>query len=315
MESLEVTSRLFPSKELFELNGRLLRLLPEQSDRLTLSRRVESYLRSRRRGKFRLPVHFPSEVQAFSKLTKSQLRKVMYWVKPNHGIHCRLNKSTMDHASRYVPGMLWSCPENLSEHCVNTVDVARLCATDWPRITRNQWPSTPSISELLEMSRRGISVPPQDKLPITVDNCARWSDLSNDIRFASKLVAKNIIGIRSSVGIKDEFRPWFRYRNGFLILTVRYNLPAGLVRFLLGQWKVAPFNLWLKEKCRLKIFLRRQVYVEPKLDIEYEESSYQDSSPLVRGMDPDSLLNNLLNEEPDEEWDPELAALWARLPA
>jgi hypothetical protein len=81
--------------------------------------------------------------------------------------------------------------------------------------------------------------------------------MSDDIRLATRVVKANIVGIRSSIEVPEEYLQNFGYRRGFLILTNRYCISAGLTRFLLGQWKKCPFNLWLKENCRLKYYLMR----------------------------------------------------------
>jgi hypothetical protein len=86
--------------------------------------------------------------------------------------------------------------------------------------------------------------------------------LSDDIRLASRVVANNIVGIRSSIELPEDFLPWFRYRHGFSILSTRFNIPSGLVRFLLAQWKVRPTNLWLVDHCSLKNFLRKHTAVD-----------------------------------------------------
>jgi hypothetical protein len=73
---------------------------------------------------------------------------------------------------------------------------------------------------------------------------------------ATRIVSNNVVGIRSSVEVPKKFLKYFRYRQNFLILTVNYALPIGLVRFLLGQWCVAPYSLWLRRAVLLKKFLR-----------------------------------------------------------
>lgn len=74
---------------------------------------------------------------------------------------------------------------------------------------------------------------------------------------ATRIVANNIVGIRSSVEVPRKFLGYFRYRQNFLILTVQHNLPIGLVRFLLGQWCVAPYSLWLRRAVLFKKFLKK----------------------------------------------------------
>jgi hypothetical protein len=81
----------------------------------------------------------------------------------------------------------------------------------------------------------------------------------DDIRVAAKVVTNNGIGIRAyPLVVPCKFLPWFRYRQGLLILVVRHAYPAGLIRFLIGRWIKVPCSLWLKEKCHLKYYLRSQ---------------------------------------------------------
>jgi len=74
---------------------------------------------------------------------------------------------------------------------------------------------------------------------------------------ATRIVVNNIVGIRSSIEVPRKFLGYFRYRQNFLILTVQHNLPIGLVRFLLGQWCVAPYSLWLRRAVLFKTFLKK----------------------------------------------------------
>jgi len=250
-------SRFFDRHRIFSPDGRLLKLNLSEADRVKLVRRIRTFVYSRRRGKLRLPRHFPQEVLRLSELTKRQLRDMLYWVKPNQAIECRMDHATFDRIARDFPGILWNAPKKVLGHIGNLVGVNRLGLQDWPRRSRGAWPSTPSITELTEMSRLGLVSPGLDNNRITVHNCITSRQMSDDIRLATRVVKANIVGIRSTVKVQEEFLPNFRYRRGFLILTNRYCIPAGLVRYLLSQWKRNPFNLWLKENCRLKIFLSR----------------------------------------------------------
>jgi hypothetical protein len=83
------------------------------------------------------------------------------------------------------------------------------------------------------------------------------SELRENPALATRIVTNNIVGIRSSVEVPRKFLPYFRYHENFLILVVHHNLPIGLVRFLLGQWCVAPYSLWLRRAVLLKKFLRK----------------------------------------------------------
>lgn len=83
------------------------------------------------------------------------------------------------------------------------------------------------------------------------------SELRNNCVLATRIVTNNIVGIRSSQEVPRKFLGYFRYGENFLILTVTHNLPIGLVRFLLGQWCMKPFSLWLRRSVTLKKFLRK----------------------------------------------------------
>lgn len=74
---------------------------------------------------------------------------------------------------------------------------------------------------------------------------------------ATRIINHNFVGIRSSVEVPRKFLKYFQYRQNFLILTVRHDLPIGLVRFLLGRWLVAPYSLWLRRAVLLKSYLRK----------------------------------------------------------
>jgi hypothetical protein len=245
------------TNQVLALDGALLRVLPDIADRNLLLRRIRCFLSSRRRGRLRLPGYFPREVRLLSELTKRQLRDRVFAVRPNTSLEQRLPEYLVRRINREFPGMLWNSPRTVLGHMASIVGMLRLRKIDWPGISRQRWPSTPSFSEMLAMSRRGLVTVGLDKLRFTVRNCITRKQVSDDIRLARKIVTKNIIGIRSSVKVPEGFLPYFRYRNGISFLAVRYNLPAGLIRFLIGHWIKCPFNLWLKENCRFKNFLNR----------------------------------------------------------
>lgn len=329
-------TRVLSTNEVFNLNGRLLRVLPDQVDRNLLLKRLGSYLTSRRRGKLRLPKYFPQEVRRLSELPKRYLRTFVYWVKPNTSIEQRLPKRVFGHISRNFPGMIWNGPSETLNHMANVVGTLRLRKTDWPGISRYRWPSTPSFSEMLVMSRRGFITHGLDRTCYTVRNCMTRKALSDDIRLATKVVAYNIVGIRSSVEIEEKWLPWFRYSSGILFLTVRHNLPAGLVRSLLSIWKRNPFNLWLKENCLLKNFLRRHTPTDVSCVRDVVCSGSEESSengspppspyygclgprvpvpePLGMGSPNSPIAIAPVTAELLEEMGEEFAELFARLP-
>jgi len=164
-------------------------------------------------------------------------------------------RSTFDFANRVLTRCIWRIPSETTEDCARRVDTLRLASRDWPRNPRSLWPSSPSVGELIAMSRRGITPTGLWKPPQLVVNKPRVQDLSKDLGLATRVISNNVIGLRSTVAVPRKFLPWFRYSRGILFLTVRYCIPAGLVRFLLAQWVTNPFNLWLKVNCRLKYYL------------------------------------------------------------
>jgi hypothetical protein len=289
-------TRWLPVFRLFDLATELVKVLPDQSDRELLSRRLRSFLTSRRRGNLKLPARFPRELDALTKMTKSQLRARMFRVTPRTSLYHHVSRDVVRWSAQVIPGGIWSRCSKVDHHMANVVGAARLGKTQWPRITRNEWPSTPTVSELLEMSRRGVKHHGMRKPSYTVPNCATRKLLSDDIRAATKVVSKNILGIRSSEEVPRSYLKYFRYRDGFLILTVRWCMPAGLVRFLLARWQIAPTSLWLVENCRLKYYLRtlaadwlrtdRRRSRESSVSLEYPSSLEEGKLPFTGELVP-----------------------------
>jgi len=249
----------FPGFKTFQVSTLLLRLVPNRGDRETLVKKLRNYVTSKRRGRLRLPQYFSAEVRALVDLPKSQIGQLLYWVKPGSALRLPLSKRQYQYVTQLSAVPIWNRWSFEDCHMANSVGQARLGKTDAPVSYRRLWPSAPSFTEMLEMTRRGVPLTSGQKMRprIVVENHITRKDLSDDIRLASRFVAKMIIGIRSSVRIPEEFLPWFRYRHGFSILSVRYNIPSGLVRFLLAQWKVRHNNLWLLDHCSLKVALRK----------------------------------------------------------
>lgn len=249
------------TRRVFDLDGGLLRFLPEQADRKILRNRLSEYLSGRRRGRLRLPGHFPPEVLRLRDMSKTQIRISQYWVKPDTDIHHRLSKSVVNWIHQVAPGFLWTrtTPSVVLE--ANRVAVPRLGKTDVPRLARAQWPSTPTFSEMLVTSRTGKLLPVRDNFKsLSVPNCLTLRELNESHVIATRIVRQQIVGIRAEIEVPRKFLRYFRYRYGFLILSVRHCLPIGLVRFLLAQWIKCPNSLWLLEPVRLKFYLRRHTF-------------------------------------------------------
>jgi hypothetical protein len=249
-------TRLDPRK-LFRLSGRILRDLREPSDRELLSRRLGEYLSRKRRGRLRLPDRFPQSVRALVYLPRGCIGQLAFWVSPGMSASCTVDDRTARIMHRLAGGMIWTRTTAAVSSGHEAV-VRRLPATLSPRSTRAVWPSAPDLFEIMELSRNGRIALLQDKLPLTVSNCLTRKAVSDDIRLASKIVARQIVGIRLNMGVPEKFLGYFRRRHGFLILSTRYNLPSGLVRFLLARWIVTPTSLWLVEPCSFRNFLRRK---------------------------------------------------------
>lgn len=251
-------SRFLQPEKIFEISSVLSRMVPVQEDRETLFRRLRNYAYTKRRGRLRLPAYFSAKVRALSDLTKSQIRDMLYWVKPSTGLAFPLRKREHQRVVQLSAVPIWNRRSASDCHTAHSVGLYRLSKRDVPSTRRALWPSAPSFTEMLEMSRRGVS-------PLSVHASPRYSvkngitrrDLSDNIRLATRIVASQIVGIRSSVEIPEAWLRWFRYRYGFSILSVRYKLPSGLVRFLLAQWIKCPSNLWLLDHCPLRVYLRK----------------------------------------------------------
>lgn len=247
------------ARRLFDSSGWILQALPSKSDRELLSRRLAYWLTDVRRGRLWLPDHFPEVVRRLSNMTKSQVRASIFWVKPDYGTNYFLEKKLVSFVHQVLPGgHIRTVNTSSRVHAMQSEKVKPLPTSDWPRLeTRSAWPSSPTIAELLEMSRRGITslplrtkcIPAKDRITL-----AQFNSLA-DLR--ARLINRQIVGIRSDILVPGKFLGYFEYRWGFLILKVRYNLPTGLVRFLTGQWIRNPHNLWLREKYSFKTFLKK----------------------------------------------------------
>jgi len=246
----------FPTHMIFDHAWPFRFRFESDAERRFLLGRIRSYVYSNRRGRVSLPSRYADLEDEISSLTKSQIKSRLYKVKPCLAAEVTALRSTFDYANRVLTRRIWKFSGKISEDCARRVDCHRLASRDWPRNPGSLWPSSPSVSELLVMGRSGKVPDPLFKYPRVALSHLTVLDTSRDSHLATQLVSDNVIGIRSTVTVPRKFLPWFRYRDGILFLTVRHHLPIGLVRLLLGQWKVNPHNLWLRVKCRLKYYLR-----------------------------------------------------------
>jgi hypothetical protein len=159
-------------------------------------------------------------------------------------------------------GNIWTGACDNAVHRSQRLSVKPMKSSDWPRDPLGpSWPSFPTITEWLEMLRRGIDPfeRKEYKIPSGDSGYTRVSrgELHSNCVLATRIVSNVIVGIRSSTEVPGKYLPYFRYGHGVLLLACSYALPIGLVRFLLGRWCVAPYSLWLRRQCTLKQYLRK----------------------------------------------------------
>lgn len=233
--------------------------LPTEPDRRLLRHRLVAKLTGARRGRLRLPLHFPSEVRKLSELTTSQLRNTVYALKADDRTEYRLEQPVLDFVHQVIPdGRIRTVRTDNSVHVRQRKVVKPLSESDWPRLeTRPAWPSSPSLIESMVMARKGAIAPPLQKTANSAKHRIHWSEFNSNAELRARIIATNVVGIRSDISVPDKYLAHFRYRWNFLILTGAYKMPTGLVRFLTGQWIRNPHNLWLQDKTSFKIFLKK----------------------------------------------------------
>lgn len=244
---------------MFDLAGWILRALPRVADRKLFLHRVLFKLHGVRRGRLRLPRDFPPEVRALSELTTSQLRQTVYANLADDRVTYRADSSVINFVHQVMPdGRLRTVNVDNAVHVWQRKHTRVLPQQDWPRLgTRPAWPSSPSIMESIEMARRGLVALPVNKKRRAVENHIRLSELNGNAELRARIVAKNVLAIRSDVKVPAKWLGHFHYRWNFLILTGSYKMPVGLVRFLIGQWARNPHNLWLQDKTSFKSYLKK----------------------------------------------------------
>lgn len=243
--------------ELFQLAGWILKVLPSRSDRELLSGRIAAKVSGARRGRLYLPLHFPEEVRRLTQLTTGQLRESTGWFNASSGIRYRIKRSVADYIHRVLPGgCVRTVNGNHAAHVRQSKLVKPLRQQDWPRLgTRAAWPSSPTVTELLAMGKRGDTPLPLNRKPERSKRSVSLALYNSNVVLRQRIVSQQVVGIRSDVEVPKKFLGHFRYRAGVLLLTST-AVPAGLVRFLTGQWIRNPHNLWLREKIGFKTFLK-----------------------------------------------------------
>jgi len=227
-------------------------------DRALLRTRLLNKLTGRRRGRLYLPQHFPREAHALSELTTGQLRNSVYRFKACDSARYTIDDRVRNFVHRVFPdGQIRTVSGNFTAHFRQSRIAKRLPESDWPRLgTRPAWPSSPSLVEVMTMGRSGKVPEPLVKFREPVKHRISKAEFQRNADLRCRIVATNVVGIRSDVKVPDQWLGYFRYRWNFLILAVPYNLPRGLVRFLIGQWIRCPHNLWLQDKCTFRTFLK-----------------------------------------------------------
>jgi len=251
-------SMLLRCDRLFEPATWIRKLLAPQ-DLSTLRHRLSLKLSGARRGRLYLPAHFPPEVQALSSLGKTQLRNAAFALTAQNAGHRSLDKRTSDFVRQVYPdGQIRTCTGKLPVHLRQKSKVLPCSESDWPRHgTRAVWPSTPTLIESVDMAARGLTPLAINRRSEPVKHRISLAQFNSLAGLRARVINTNIVGIRSDVEVPEKYLGYFRYRWGFLILNCGYRMPTGLVRFLTAQWIKGPHNLWLRDKCSFKNFLKK----------------------------------------------------------
>jgi hypothetical protein len=246
----------FPASQIFRMRWPFAYRCDSEDERKFLIGRIRNYVYNQRRGNFKLPSRYSALVAEVSNSSKREIREKLFHRIGDSVLDCELSNSTIRLANKVLPRCIWRPPRQSLDAMARRVDTHRLALRDWPRNPRSLWPSFPSISEMVEMSRQGKTATGLWRPGFTIPNSATIRDSYESKELATRIVRQNVVAIRSTVKVPREFLPWFRHRWGMLFLTVRYDLPIGLVRLLTSQWIKCPYNLWLQVPCRYKYYLR-----------------------------------------------------------
>jgi hypothetical protein len=117
------------------------------------------------------------------------------------------------------------------------------------------FPSFPTFLERLEMIRSGYDPERKTREFGTYVRVSR-SELNANSRLLKRFIGHRIYGLRSDIEVPDKYLGYFRYCNGFSILTAPRAMPIGLARFLASIWVIDPHSLWLERPETLKQSLR-----------------------------------------------------------
>lgn len=250
-------------REILNFSGWLVQALPRPADRQLLSDRLAAKLTGQRRGVLKLPGYFPREVRALTRLPLRLLVKSVFAFHANDRAPLPLNKRLRNFVHQVFPdGQIWTGASDSTRVSEQLAYVKRLPASEWPRLgTKSLWPSTPSIDELTEMSRRGLSpLPMQKKTEQVVKHHLTRSQVRSEPVLAKAIVRQQIVGVRMGQDIPSKYLKYFRRRWNFLILSSPWCLPIGLARCLIGLWITNPSSLWLLDKCSFKCYLKKTAF-------------------------------------------------------
>jgi len=142
------------------------------------------------------------------------------------------------------------------------------------------YPTSPTFLERLEMIRSDVSSE-------RVQLYGRYVRVSLSVfnensRLAVRLIGHRVYGLRSDVEVPNKWFGYFRYCNGFSIVTAPRAMPIGLARFLASIWVTDPHSLWLERPETLKQSLRRvpvkflKFIGDTKSDFSFESDSEEE---------------------------------------
>jgi len=200
-------------------------------------------------------------------------------------------------------GRLWTGACDNAVHRSQRLAVKPLKSSDWPSDPLGpSWPSFPSISEWMEMCRKGLDPFARKELETPVGNIgftsvSRRETQENPV-LMTKIVCNAIVGIRSTEEVPGKYLKYFSYGGNFLILTHRFNLPIGLVRFLTAKWIVKPFSLWLRRSVLFKKFLKKV----PSLLVKRARTRWCELQLLQSHRVAPSTRAESLHSDSESEW-------------
>jgi len=151
---------------------------------------------------------------------------------------------------------------DLATHNLNKQSLIKLPRKDLPRdkISGDYlYPTSPTFLERLEMIRSGATPGSITRLYGRTVRVSQ-KEFNDNSRLAVRIVNRNVFGLRSDIEVPRKYFGYFRYCNGFLMLTAPRAMPIGLARFLAGIWCTDPHSLWLERPETLRQCLRRVPY-------------------------------------------------------